>query len=96
MDAPAISRVVSKLVDRNILARRRPGEDRRVVLLKLTNRGVALRLQLDEKLHAYEARLLRGIPEEDMKTLRSAIRKILNNLKSLEHSREHSLPTSTA
>ena len=85
MDAPAISRVVSKLVDKDILTRRRPKEDRRVVLLKLTNEGEALGLQLHEKLHAYEAELTRGIPEEEIEILRSVIRKILHNHSSLDH-----------
>ena len=48
-DASSISRVVSKLVERGLLSRRRPREDRRKVLLKLTEEGVALGLELHEK-----------------------------------------------
>ena len=44
VNAPTISRLVSKLVDRGVLHRRRPRKDRRVVLLKLTEEGVALGL----------------------------------------------------
>ena len=65
VNAPTISRVVNKLVDRGVLHRRRPRKDRRVVLLKLTEEGVALGLELHERAHSYEERLTRGISAED-------------------------------
>ena len=43
VDASSISRAVNKLVERGVLSRRRPREDWRLVLLKLTEEGVALR-----------------------------------------------------
>ena len=70
MDIPAISRAVSKLVDKGLLARRRPREDRRIVLLKLTKAGVALGLDLHEKMHAYETKLAEGVPEKEIENLR--------------------------
>ncbi len=84
LDNPAISRVVSKLVDKGILARRRPREDRRFVLLKLTEFGVALGLELHEKLHSYEAKLVEGVAEEEIEALRSTIKKVLQNHNALE------------
>ena len=51
VDASSMSRVVNKLVDRGLLRRRRPREDRRLVFLKLTKDGVALGLELHEKAH---------------------------------------------
>ena len=94
MDVPAISRVVSKLVEKGILERRRPREDRRIVLLKLTNGGVDLGLELHEKMHSYEGKLIEGVPEEEVEGLRSTIRKILHNHDALEMSTGQQLPTS--
>lgn len=88
MDSPATSRVVSKLVDKEILERRRPREDRRIVLLKLTKHGVSLGLELHDKLHSYEAKLMEGVAEEDIATLRSTIRKIIRNRNTLERPAE--------
>ena len=89
MDVPAISRVVSKLVDRGLIERRRPREDRRIVLLKLTGEGVARGLELHEKLHTYEEKLLKGIPDEELDILRSTVEKILQNHLALEESAPH-------
>ena len=84
MDNPAISRVVSKLVDKRILERRRPIEDRRIILLKLTKDGLTLGLELHDRLHSYEAKLIEGVPEKEIVALRSAIKKVLHNHSALE------------
>ena len=52
VNASVMSRAVTKLVDRGVLHRRRPRKDRRVVLLKLTEEGVALGLELHERAHS--------------------------------------------
>ena len=83
MDSPAISRIVSRLVDKGILGRRRPIEDRRVVVLKLTEVGLSLGLELHDNLHSYEAKLVEGIPQEEIVALRSAIKKVLHNHNTL-------------
>ena len=88
MDNPAISRVVSKLVDKGILKRRRPKEDRRIVLLKLTKDGVSLGLELHDKLHSYEAKLVEGVAEEEIEALCSTIKKVLRNHNTLERPTE--------
>lgn len=84
MDNPAISRVVSKLVGKGILERCRPREDRRIVLLKLTEDGVSLGLELHGKLHRYEAKLVEGVPDEDIRALRSTIKKVRQNHDALD------------
>lgn len=88
MDNPAISRVVGKLVDKGILERRRPREDRRFILLKLTEFGVALGLELHDKLHSREEKLVEGLPKEEIATLRSTIRKIIHNRDALDQATE--------
>ena len=90
VNAPTISRVVSKLVDRGVLHRRRPRKDRRVVLLKLTEEGVALGLELHEIAHSYEERLTRGISAEGQEVFLATIRKIVANHATLERSESDS------
>ena len=84
VDASTMNRVVNKLVDRGVLRRRRPREDRRLVLLKLTEEGVSLGLELHEKAHSYEERLTRGISPEDLETCLATIRRIVANHASWE------------
>ena len=83
-EAATMSRVVSKLVDRGVLRRRRLSEDRRKVLLKLTEDGVALRFELQERVHSCEERLTQGISPEDMETCLATIKRIVANHAALE------------
>ena len=62
VEVSAISRIVSKLVDRGFLYRRRPKSDRRVVILKLTEEGKQKGLDLHARVHAYEERLVERYP----------------------------------
>ena len=90
----AVSRVVSNLVNRGVLSRRRPREDRRMVYLKLTKDGVALGLELQERVHSCEERLTRGISPEDLEICLATIRRIVANHASWE--KENSDPAGQA
>ena len=84
VDASTMSRAVSKLVDRGVLRRRRPCKNRRMVLLKLTEDGVALGLELHERALAYEERLSQGIRADDLEICLATIKRILANHASRE------------
>jgi len=79
VEVSAISRLVTKLVDRGLIYRRRPRRDRRVVLLKLTEEGTAIALDIHQRVHAYESSLVEDIPDEEIEDFLSTIRKILDN-----------------
>lgn len=79
VEVPAVSRHVTRLVDRGILYRRRQGNDRRFVLLKLTEEGRKLGLELQSKEHLHEEALVDGIDEVEVEAFLSTISKILNN-----------------
>lgn len=79
VEVSAISRLVTKLVDRGLLYRRRPRTDRRIVLLKLTEEGTALALEMHRRVQAYEESLVQDIPEDEIENFLSTIRKILDN-----------------
>ena len=86
VDASSMSRAVSRLVDRGVLRRRRPREDRRLVFLKLTEEGVALGLELHKRAHSHEGRLTRGISPEDLEVFLATIRRIVANHAALKES----------
>ena len=86
VDASAMSRAVGKLVDTGVLRRRRPRNDRRIVLLKLTEDGVALGLELHERAHSYEENLTKGISAENLEICLATIKDIVANHAALEGS----------
>ena len=76
---PAISRRVGQLVEKGLISRRRPREDRRIVLLKLTEAGWELALRLRQRMQDCEDRLCDGISGEEMDSYRLVVRQILSN-----------------
>ena len=83
-DPSRISRIVTKLVDLGLLSRRRLQDDRRVVMLRLTDEGRELTSQLYGSTQAYYARLTEGITGEDMRVFASATARIMENYHRLE------------
>ena len=78
-----ISRVVTKLVDRGLMSRRRMRNDRRVVILTLTEEGKALTRELHRRVQAYDTELSEGVTEQEMAALASATSKIMANYTTL-------------
>ena len=85
--APRISRLVSKLVDRGLLWRRRPRGDRRVVILALTEDGYNLAREVDHRVQAYQLRLSEAVGEKDLATFFSVASRII------DHASPHRVPT---
>ena len=79
VEVPAVSRHVTTLVDRGILYRSHLRNDRRYVLLKLTEEGRKLALELQDREHLHEEGLVEGIDEVEVEAFLSTIRKILEN-----------------
>lgn len=80
--ASRISRIVTKLVNRGLVRRRRLHDDRRVVMLSLTEEGRTLTLELHRRVQAHDARLSEGVSEEELAALASATSKIVANFSS--------------
>ncbi len=79
VDASRISRVVTRLVDKGLLSRRRLRNDRRIVMLRLSDEGAALTARLHQRLRAYDVRLTKNIAEEDLDVFASVVSRILAN-----------------
>ena len=82
-----ISRSVTKLVERGLIQRRRLLSDRRIVVLTLTEQGIALTQDLDRRVRAYESSLCEGVSEEEMAVFASVSSRVLANYAALGQSR---------
>ena len=71
VDASRISRIVTRLVDRELLLRRRLSHDRRTVMLSLTDQGTRLVAELGERVEGYLSKLLEGFEEQDLRVVES-------------------------
>ena len=82
-----ISRSVTKLVERGLIQRRRLLSDRRIVILTLTEQGIALTQDLDRRVQAYESSLCEGVSEEEMAVFASVSSRVLANYAALGQTR---------
>ena len=85
-----ISVVVTKMVGRGLMRRRRLRNDRRIVMLSLTEEGKALTLKLQRRVQAYDARLSEGVSEEEMAVFASVTSKVMTNYTALQTRRNGS------
>ena len=81
-----VSRKLSKLAGRGLLARRRRTSDRRVVTLRLTGKGRDLALEIDERVRAAEATLSDGISANELEVFASVSSRAMANYAALEQS----------
>lgn len=72
--APDITRMLDKLEGRGLIERRRPDDNRRVVLIGITKAGLALVDEIAAPLRACHERQLGHLPAADMKRLASLLR----------------------
>ena len=82
-----ISVVVTKMVGRGLMRRRRLSNDRRVVMLSLTDEGTALTSELDRRVQGYEAKLSEGVSEEEMAAFASVTSTVMANHSALKRTR---------
>ena len=72
-----ISHIVTKMVNRGLMRRRRLSDDRRVVKLALTDQGKELALDIHRRVQAYIERLSEGVSEEEMAAFISTTSKVM-------------------
>ena len=86
VDASRVSRLVTSLVGKDLLVRRRLPEDRRVVMLSLSEMGKELVSTLNGYIQTRIAELVEGIADEDVSMFESVTRRILANHDSMKAS----------
>ena len=79
----SISRTVTRLVDKGLVQRQRLLNDRRVVILTLTEDGMALTQDLHRRVQAYEAELCGNVSDEEMGVFTSVTSTIMANYAAL-------------
>ncbi len=79
VDASRVSRIVTAVVDRGLLVRRRLPEDRRVVMLHLSDEGKDLTLRALGSLDAFVARLMTGVDEDAVRVFVAVFSRIVAN-----------------
>ena len=80
VEPSAISRQADRLTTRGLLARRRQGDDRRVVTFSLTEEGMRLMPQLLTVVAEEEDKVAEGLSEDEQAALMATSRKIVENL----------------
>jgi len=80
VDAPAVSRLVDRLVADGLL-KRCAGEDRRCVRLEATAAGHEEALALDAELQSLEGEVRKHLTAQELKTLRQLLDKLHDGLK---------------
>ena len=79
IEASRISRMVSRLFDRGLLHRRRLRDDRRIVMLRLSESGIELMTQLNEQIQAFNIELAEGISDEEIRVFGAVASRIVDN-----------------
>ena len=79
VDAARISRLVNTLVEKGLMRRRRLRNDRRVVMLRLSDNGEALIPEITRKLEGFYAGLTEGLSEQEVGAFTNAVMKIIAN-----------------
>ncbi len=74
--APDITRMLDRLKDREYIERERSEEDRRAVLVTITDKGIALLDEIAEPLEGCHEKQLGHLSASDLKTLVSLLKKV--------------------
>lgn len=86
VDGSRVSRLVTGLVDKGLVRRRRLRSDRRVVMLRLSDEGRELTLRIMERMRGYDAMLTEGIDDEDLRVFASVSSRIVANHAAMQRS----------
>jgi len=79
-DKPSMTRLIDKLEMRNLVTRVSDHNDRRTNLIHLTDTGNALKIKATEIVQRIALKTLDHISDEELNTIRTVLKKIMNNL----------------
>ncbi|WP_207650404.1 MarR family winged helix-turn-helix transcriptional regulator [Geosporobacter subterraneus] len=78
LDTSTMTRVIDKLVRDQLISRERQEEDRRIVVLELTEKGRNTALQLNESIRKYYKNIIQNLPEGQVDNVLNAVFLLLN------------------
>ena len=79
-DKPSMTRLIDKLERSNLVTRVSDHNDRRINLIHLTDKGLALQKKATELVQKIVGKALQNITEEELNISRSVLKKIITNL----------------
>ena len=88
LDTGGMTRLLDRLEAKGLVRRVRSSEDRRVVNLELTDDGRAAAKEIPAILCGVQNDHMRGFSVEEWQTLKSLLRRILDNAKAIQAERE--------
>ena len=88
LDAGAMTRLLDRLESKGLCRRERSSEDRRVVNIEMTDEGREAAKVIPEVLSRVQNAHLAGFTVEELQTLKSFLRRILDNAQAIQASRE--------
>lgn len=71
--APNATRLTDKLIDKGLVARERCGDDRRVIYVRITAKGLELMERIDRETEPDIDRLLERLSDNDAKAINAAL-----------------------
>jgi DNA-binding MarR family transcriptional regulator len=77
---PGITGITDRLEAAGLVRRERSTEDRRVIFVSITKKGLAILTELDEPLVAYEKKLIGGLSAAEQRDLIHLLEKIRDHL----------------
>lgn len=80
LDAPAASRLVAQLVERELVEMRPDRDDRRRTRLHLTEKGEALGEDVGTIVGEFQQAVVRGFSDDEVALLRAGLRRVVENL----------------
>ena len=86
IDASRVSRLVNGLVEDGMLVRRRLKEDRRIVMLRLSDQGQESTALLFQRIQAHYSRLTKGVTSAERTAFEAVMKKIIGNYAADEQS----------
>ena len=86
VDGSRVSRLVTGLVEKGLLRRRRLRSDRRIVMQRLSEEGRELTSHIVEKMKLYDAMLTEGVDEEELRVFVSVSARIIANHAAMQES----------
>lgn len=78
-DTGSMTRMIDRLEEKGLIERERSTEDRRVINLKATETGMALRSQITRHACQMMEPRLEGFSQEEFELLKSLLRRVLDN-----------------
>lgn len=77
---PGITRLLDRLEEKGLIARERPAEDRRRVLISISSEGIALLSVLEDPVRKATKAVLQGLSGEEVEQLYSMLRHVRNEI----------------